>query len=682
VLKKTQIAGSGTSAQTQTVQYVYSETGATTGKLTSLTYPSGSVVAYTYDSAGRVASITLTPQGGSATTIVSSITYNPFGAPKGWTWGNSGAYARTFDYDGRLATLPLGETTGSTLTPNALTRTNHYDGASRLTSISHVDTSGSGTSAIALADNATFAYDNLNRLTGFVPATASQSYGYDLTGNRTNTTIGSASYTDTIATTSNRLSSTTGPTPNRNNVYDADGNLTGDGTYTYTVSDRGRMSKTTAGSNNITYLYNGLGQRVYKSGPTSLVSTGSNSYVYDEAGHQLGEYDAHSQSIEETIYLGDTPISVVTPLSPAIVSDNTDSTVVVVGTWSSSSYDPNYIGENYQYHTASTGSDSFTWPLTMGTSASYHVYARWTADTNRSTAATYTVGSNTAVHENQTANGGKWLLLGTYTLAAGTTNIKLTTDSTGVVVADAVKAVLASEDGLTAYYQYPDQVDTPRMVTRPSDNQMVWRWDQADPFGSATPNQNPASLGTFVYNKRFPGQMFDDENNLSYNYFRNYDPTLGRYVQSDPIGLSGGIETYAYVGGNPLMYNDVLGLQRAAGIAAACANPANAEVCADIGEAGVNAAGAAAAAAAAAAGAAAGAASNKNCPGNCPPCDPPAGTLRYRTDPVPPSKPHWPFTGTHTHVYQMNQDPVSCKCSWSNWVIDGNTPPPGASPWP
>jgi len=110
------------------------------------------------------------------------------------------------------------------------------------------------------------------------------------------------------------------------------------------------------------------------------------------------------------------------------------------------------------------------------------------------------------------------------------------------------------------YDIHVDHLGTPRMVTDSAGNS-VWEWI-GTPFGESLPNQNPSGVAgkEFVMNLRFPGQVFDQETGLHYNYFRDYDPNAGRYVQSDPIGLGGGINTYDYVNGRPFEEHDRFGL--------------------------------------------------------------------------------------------------------------------------
>lgn len=102
-------------------------------------------------------------------------------------------------------------------------------------------------------------------------------------------------------------------------------------------------------------------------------------------------------------------------------------------------------------------------------------------------------------------------------------------------------------------------LNTPRLVAD-SAGAAVWRWDQAEPFGVNVPDENPSGLGAFEFPLRFPGQYADKETGLYYNYFRDYDAGIGRYVQSDPIGLLADLNTYGYARSSPLVLSDALGL--------------------------------------------------------------------------------------------------------------------------
>lgn len=102
-------------------------------------------------------------------------------------------------------------------------------------------------------------------------------------------------------------------------------------------------------------------------------------------------------------------------------------------------------------------------------------------------------------------------------------------------------------------YLHADHLSTPR-VGSSSSGAVVWRWDGAS-FGESNPS------GAITVNLRFPGQYFDQETGLFQNWQRSFDPHSGRYVQSDPIGLNGGPNTFLYGAGNPHTYSDATGLQ-------------------------------------------------------------------------------------------------------------------------
>jgi RHS repeat-associated protein len=391
--------GQTVSAITKSIGYGYNPDG----QLASMVLPSGKTITYGYNANNQVTSVTL--NGSPAVTILNNITYDPFGPITGWTWGNATTASRVFDTDGKLTTINGQEN-----------KTFGYDDAFRITGVTDV---GDSTKSWTLG------YDLLDRLNAATKIGTTIGYTYDANGNRLSQTGTSAS-TYTMSGSSNKLTATSGVL-SRSYSYDAVGNTTASGATVHSYNNANRMKAgRLAGGTDTTYVYNALGQRVKKSGGAIASPI---YFMYDEAGHLVGEYDSSGNLIQETVWLGDIPVATLRP------------------------------------------------------------------------------------------NGAN----------------------------------------VDVFYVHTDQLNTPRKVSRPSDNALRWKWDLT-PFGEGTPDQNPASIGTFVYNLRFPGQQFDVETNLNYNYFRDYDPAVGRYTTSDPIGLVAGLNTFAYVSGNPLLLIDSLGL--------------------------------------------------------------------------------------------------------------------------
>ena len=116
---------------------------------------------------------------------------------------------------------------------------------------------------------------------------------------------------------------------------------------------------------------------------------------------------------------------------------------------------------------------------------------------------------------------------------------------------------------LAASYMTNDHLRTPMLGTD-ADQTLIWRWD-SDAFRFRLPERDPDGDG-FKLNMLIgmPGQYYDYESQMYYNWNRYYDRRSGRYVTSDPIGLDGGLNTYGYVGGNPLVRSDPTGLSMVA----------------------------------------------------------------------------------------------------------------------
>ena len=278
--------------------------------MASLTYPSGKVLTYTFDVQGRVASMAV-----NGVSLASGITYRPFGPAKSWTWNGGPAHTRGFDLDGRQTSYPYTATGTVNLA---------YDLGNRITALS-------GTVA------KTYAYDKLDRLTGYGTAIT---YQYDANGNRSQFKNGTAISTYNNPATSNKLTSITG-TGAESYSYDLAGNTTALPSKTLAYDARSRLISSTAGTVVTGMSYNALGQRLVKTSGTTTTR-----FVYGEDGKLLGEYDNTGVLITEHVYLQDTPIAAVKAAGAfAVQADHLNTPRAILGasnvsawTWNSDAF--------------------------------------------------------------------------------------------------------------------------------------------------------------------------------------------------------------------------------------------------------------------------------------------------------------------------------------------------------
>ena len=333
-------------------------------------------------------------------------------------------------------------------------------------------------------------YDALDRLRTSSGPYGSRSYGYDANGNR----IGKVSdgVTDDYGydAGSNRMNAAAGGAV----VLDANGNATEMNGLSIAYTSDNRVAGI---AGRAAYTYNGLGERVIKAarGPGTAAAYGytrKTVFVYGQNGNLLAELGPSGQVKQEYIYMNQELLALLVyqPTgSEPILNADMDEDGVV-------------------------GVDDFR---------------IWYFTRYRPRDISGDVNSDGLLDISDIQ-----LVLGC-ARSGGT--------ATGCMTASY---------GRSIYYAHNDHLGSPHLL---SDESGISVWSAMyDPFGEATINEDLDADGNKVkLNFRFPGQYYDAESGLHYNYFRYYDPSIGRYISSDPIGLFGGLNTYSYVENNPLV---------------------------------------------------------------------------------------------------------------------------------
>jgi len=523
-------------------------------RLKQITDPGSGITQFGYDANDNLTSVT------DPRTLVTSYSYSGFGDLRTQASPDTGTTTNTYDSGGNLATSTDARGAVSTYT---------YDALNRVTSVAY---SQGGTTDQTI----NFTYDSgtngRGHLTGASDANHSLAWGYDALGRVTNQsqTVGSVTKSVGYGYSSGNLTTLTTPS-GQTVTYGYNGNhqvtsVSVNGTpvlNSVTYEPLGPVSGWTWGNSTTTTRSYDTDGKIHQ-----IVSAGTKTYSYDDAFRITGITDTSPGAANWTY--GYDPLDRLTSgTSPSITRgwtyDANGNRQTETGT-AASSYT---IAPSSNRITGITGALARTYGYdadgnTTGYStvtASYNNAGRLKTLANAST--TETSIYNALGQRIEISGGVNGTVLYAYDEAG---HLLGEYDGTGTLIEETVwlgdiPVATLRPNGATVsiYYAHTDQLNTPRQVTRPSDNAAMWTWN-SDPFGTDAANSNPAGMGTFTYNLRFAGQAFDGQAGLHYNYFRDFDPATGRYTESDPIGLKGGLNTYAYVGSTPAMNVDPTGM--------------------------------------------------------------------------------------------------------------------------
>jgi RHS repeat-associated protein len=491
-------------------------------------------------------------------------TYNKLGKPTQITDGRSVVTNLTYDNAGRLLTKQYPAATGENITISWDSTTGGNYGVGRITEID--DASGS----------IKYAYNVLGQVTQEKKTTSGVvymiGYAYDLDGKATQITYPSGRIVNYSRDSDGRISGvTTKQTSSSSAVtlassvaYEPFGPLSGltygnglvlSKTFTEDYLADTIVVQDTSSSTVVVNRSYTIGDSINITGITdNLNSARSETYTYT-ASNRLQEGDGIWGTLTWT-YDG-----VGNRASEALTSGSTTT-------------------NTYNYPSGNNLLSSLTQSSTTVRSFSYDGAGNVTADTRGSTTYNYAYNKRNRLAEldmgstvtaNYTYDGLERLAIRTTSnmTPAGTTqyvydlagHLITEADSSGntlteyVWLDDMPLAVVANVDtSPTLYFVHADHLNRPIRMTDGSESAV---WDAVyNPFGDAN-----SISGSAANNMRFPGQYFLIEAGLHYNWYRHYDPTIGRYIQPDPLGFVDGPSVYAYVSSAPVQTIDQNGLE-------------------------------------------------------------------------------------------------------------------------